>query len=55
MHLRQWYEKVLGFLGVNDIPYTSGEQLRQAFDGKVESPQVMEWHGIEIFRARKPA
>ena len=55
VHLRQWYEKVLGFLGVNDIPYTSGEELRQAFDGKVESPQVMEWHGIEMFWGRKPA
>lgn len=55
VHLRQWYEKVLGFLGVNEIPYTSGEELRQAFDGKVESPQVMEWHGIEMFWGRKPA
>lgn len=55
VHLRQWYEKVLGFLGVNDIPYTSGEELRQAFEGKVASPHVMEWHGIEMFWGRKPA
>lgn len=55
VHLRQWYEKVLGFLGVNEIPYTSGEELRQAFEGKVEAPCVMEWHGIEMFWGRKPA
>jgi hypothetical protein len=55
VHLRQWYEKALGFVGIDTIPYTSGDELRAAFEGKVTSPQVMEWHGIEMFWGRKPA
>ena len=55
VHLRQWYEKALGFVGIDTIPYTSGEELRAAFEGKLTSPQVMEWHGIEMFWGRKPA
>ena len=52
VHLRQWYEKILGD-DVNHIPYTSGEELQAAFEGKVIDPRVMEWHGIEMFWGRK--
>jgi SAM-dependent methyltransferase len=51
VHLDQWYDKLIGS---REIPYTSPEELLEAFHGKLESPRAMDWHGIEMFWGRKP-
>jgi SAM-dependent methyltransferase len=53
VHLRQWYDKLFGRLGVENIPYWSGEEVREAFGDRVDSPQLLEWRGIEMFWGRK--
>jgi hypothetical protein len=52
VHLRQWFEKLLGGL---EIPFYSAEDLREAFGDKMTDVQTMEWRGIEMFWGRKPA
>lgn len=54
VHLRQWYDKLYEQLDPSVIPYWSGEQIRAAFGGRIDSPQTMEWKGIELFWGRKP-
>ncbi|EJM34495.1 hypothetical protein PMI26_05702 [Pseudomonas sp. GM33] len=56
VHLREWYEKAMGFLPLTreEIPYYSGEDLLEAFGDQVVDARIMEWHGIEMFWARKP-
>ncbi|KQW03595.1 hypothetical protein [Streptomyces sp. Root369] len=53
VHLRQWFDKLFAHVPVDDIPYYSGEQIREAFGDKVDSPQLMEWKGIEMYWGRK--
>jgi len=55
VHLRQWFDKLYEQLDPSIIPYWSGEQIKAAFGDRVESPQVFEWRGIEMFWGRKPA
>ncbi|MFC8667760.1 hypothetical protein [Streptomyces sp. NPDC057199] len=53
VHLRQWFDKLFQQVPVEDIPYWSGEEVRDAFGDTVDSPQLMEWRGIEMFWGRK--
>ncbi|CAM5401852.1 hypothetical protein SALBM311S_00118 [Streptomyces alboniger] len=53
VHLRQWFDKLFQQVPVADIPYWSGEEVREAFGDTVDSPQLMEWRGIEMFWGRK--
>lgn len=53
VHLRQWYDKLFQHVGVENIPYWSGEEIRDAFGDTVDSPQLLEWRGIEMFWGRK--
>jgi SAM-dependent methyltransferase len=55
VHFRQWFDKLYEQVRHEDIPYWSGEQIRDAFGDRVESPQIFEWRGIEMFWGRKPA
>jgi hypothetical protein len=57
LHVRQWYEKIMGRMrdsldGV--VSFYSGEDLLRAMGGLLESPQTLEWKGIEMFWGRKP-
>lgn len=54
VHFRQWFDKLYEQILPTDIPYYSGEEIREAFGDRVENPQIMEWKGIELFWARKP-
>ncbi|MER7692464.1 methyltransferase domain-containing protein [Streptomyces sp. NPDC097610] len=53
VHLQQWFTKLFEHVPAEDIPYYSGEEIREAFGDKVASPQTMEWKGIEMFWGRK--
>jgi SAM-dependent methyltransferase len=53
VHLRQWFDKLLEHTKLDDIPYWSGEEVRAAFGDRVDSPQLLEWKGIEMFWGRK--
>ena len=53
VHLRQWFDKMFEHIRVEDIPYWSGEEIRDACGDKVASPQLLEWRGIEMFWGRK--
>ncbi|QAY59556.1 methyltransferase domain-containing protein [Microbacterium protaetiae] len=55
VHFRQWFDKLYEQVQPTDIPYYSPAQIRAAFGDRVESPQSMEWKGIEMFWGRKPA
>jgi hypothetical protein len=55
VHLRQWYEKLFLTIRPEDVPYYSGEELAQAFDGKLQDLRLMDWKGIEMLWGRKPA
>lgn len=55
VHLRQWIDKLYEQVRMSDIPYYSGEQIMDAFDGKVVDARIMEWRGIEMFWGRKPS
>ena len=57
LHVRQWYEKIMG--GMRDsldgvVSFYSGEDLLRAMGDLLESPQTLEWKGIEMFWGRKP-
>jgi SAM-dependent methyltransferase len=57
LHVRQWYEKIMGRMrdsldGV--VSFYSGEDLLRAMGDFLESPQTLEWKGIEMFWGRKP-
>ncbi|GAA3880422.1 hypothetical protein GCM10022381_23350 [Leifsonia kafniensis] len=54
VHLRSWFDKLFEQLDPSIIPYWSREQIRAAFGDRVESPQSLEWRGIEMFWGRKP-
>lgn len=54
VHFRQWFDKLYEQVRPADIPYYTGEQIRDAFGDRVESPQILEWRGIEMFWGRKP-
>lgn len=53
VHLRQWFDKLFQHVPEEDIPYYSGEEIREAFGDRVANPQLMEWRGIEMFWGRK--
>ena len=53
VHFRQWFDKMFGAIGPENVPYYSGEQVREAFGDLVSSPQLLEWRGIEMFWGRK--
>ena len=46
VHLRQWFDKLFAHVPAEDIPYYSGEQIREAFGDKVDQPSAdgMEGH-----------
>lgn len=54
VHFRQWFDKLYEQVRPEDIPYYTGEQIRDAFGDRVVDPQLFEWKGIEMFWARKP-
>lgn len=53
VHIRQWYEKMFGGLDFDQVSNYSGEALMEMCGPLLESPQAMEWHGIEMFWGRK--
>lgn len=55
VHLRQWFDKLFEQLDTAAIPYWSGAEVKAAFGDRVESPQVLDWRGIEMFWGRKPS
>jgi hypothetical protein len=57
VHLQYWVDKMTWFrpLDPRETSYYSPEELHQAFDGKVDEAENLEWRGIELFWARKPA
>lgn len=54
VHLRQWYDKLYAQFDPGGVSYYTGEQLMAALDGQLDSPQTLEWKGIEMFWGRKP-
>jgi hypothetical protein len=56
MHLEYILEKLFSRVGfrVEDFPYYSPEDLRQAFTGLVRNPGTFLWKGIEVFWGAKP-
>ena len=56
VHIRQWFNKALETqFPVDRVSTYSGAELKEMLGGQVESPQCMEWRGIEMFWGRKPA
>jgi len=51
MHIEYLYEKICSRLGwrLEEFPYYSPEQLRDAFAGLVSDPGLFEWKGVEVF------
>ncbi|MCC2031242.1 hypothetical protein [Microbacterium allomyrinae] len=54
VHVRSWFDKLFEQLDPSIIPYWSREEIRAAFGERVESPQSLEWRGIEMFWGRNP-
>jgi SAM-dependent methyltransferase len=56
VHLWEWYDKIMGdnVITPQEIPFFTADQIAEYFKGKLESPQVFEWKGIETFWGRKP-
>ncbi|MGP6170010.1 methyltransferase domain-containing protein [Microbacterium sp. A204] len=55
VHLRSWFDKLFEHLDPAVIPYWTREQIRESFGDRVDSPQSLEWRGIEMFWGRKPS
>jgi SAM-dependent methyltransferase len=56
VHIRQWFNKALEtHMPVGRVSTYSGEQLKEMLGDLLDSPQCMEWHGIEMFWGRKRA
>lgn len=53
VHFRQWFDKLYEQVRPADIPYYSGQEIREAFGDRVTDPQLLEWRGIEMFWGRK--
>jgi len=55
VHIRQWVDKMFASFPIpaEEIPYYAPEELAEAFRGLLDSPQVLEWRGIEMFWGRK--
>jgi len=54
VHLQYWHEKAMARDEPIEIPYYSGNDLAEAFAGKVDDFQTFEWRGIEMAWGRKP-
>ena len=57
VHLQYWVNKLAWHrpLDPKETSYYGPEELHAAFAGLVDNPENLEWKGIELFWARKPA
>lgn len=56
MHIQAWVDKMFSRIGwsVDQFPYYSPEQLRQAFAGLLQEMDDFSWKGIDLFWGTKP-
>jgi methyltransferase family protein len=55
LHLEAWLEKIFSRIGwpLEQTPYYSLDHLQDAFAGMVNTPECLNWRGLEMFWARK--